>query len=394
MRSMAAILLLTGCVAAFAKDKPTIIIQVLGSETSQRQFTRTIPGRSGTAQTNCTTNGTSSGTISDYGVGPIQTQSNGSADTNCTTTTTAATPPQSVTRSITQEHVSAVMPDGRHVVLWCQNGYRHCDYLLPGKYTAEVDGNALFIYVPELSGKEHKIKYKAVVVQSASSVEQSQATAQMEPAANTAAVESEDLGAEIATLQQQGYLGNAAAQSKLGDAYLAGSGVPKDPKWAAIWYRKAAEQGDEFAQYALGLLYDDGIGVPQDYAQAAIWYRKAAEQGDGPAQMMLGLLYSNGLGVSQDYVQAFQWIRKAAEQGDGTAQYALGAALLQGKTIATDYAESYFWLELAAGKQLQEIKPEDVIRDRDEAASHVTATVLLQTQERARKWSEDHPAKP
>ena len=30
----------------------------------------------------------------------------------------------------------------------------------------------------------------------------------------------------------------------------------------------------------VGYLYCEGLGVAQDYAQAAIWYRKAAEQGD------------------------------------------------------------------------------------------------------------------
>jgi TPR repeat protein len=47
-----------------------------------------------------------------------------------------------------------------------------------------------------------------------------------------------------------------------------------------------------------------GWGVPQDYAQAAIWYRKAAEQGSAEAQFNLGLLYDNGLGVPLDYSQA------------------------------------------------------------------------------------------
>jgi hypothetical protein len=171
MRKVAAALLLVCGIAAFAKDKPTITIQVLGSETSQREHTRIIPGRNGTSETNCTTNGTSSGTVNDYGVGPIQTNSTGNASTNCTTTTTAATPPQTVTRYVTQEHVAAVMPDGRQVTLWCQQGFRKCEYLEPGEYQAEIDGNALFVFVHELSGKERKIKYRAVSVQEANTTD-------------------------------------------------------------------------------------------------------------------------------------------------------------------------------------------------------------------------------
>jgi hypothetical protein len=151
--------------AALAKDKPRITIEVVNSETSQREYTRTIPGRKGTSETNCNTNETTNGTINDYGVGPIQTNSTGNARTDCTTTTTAATPPQTRTESITQEHVYAILPDHRQVILWCQEGFRRCDNLQPGRYNAEIDGNALFVYVPELSGKERRIKYRAVSLQ-------------------------------------------------------------------------------------------------------------------------------------------------------------------------------------------------------------------------------------
>lgn len=59
------------------------------------------------------------------------------------------------------------------MTLWCQEGFRHCDNLQPGQYEAEIDGNALFVYVPELSGKERKVKYKAVSVQPAKVAESS-----------------------------------------------------------------------------------------------------------------------------------------------------------------------------------------------------------------------------
>ena len=52
---------------------------------------------------------------------------------------------------------------------------------------------------------------------------------------------------------------------------------------AAVWYRKAAEQGDAGAQ-GLGILYDEGQGVPQgagalgkpDYAESYFWLDLAA----------------------------------------------------------------------------------------------------------------------
>lgn len=56
-------------------------------------------------------------------------------------------------------------------------------------------------------------------------------------------------------------------------------------------------------QSLLGILYHNGQGVAQDYAQAAVWFRKAANQGDADAQSNLGSAYSNGQGVPQDVAQ-------------------------------------------------------------------------------------------
>jgi hypothetical protein len=42
----------------------------------------------------------------------------------------------------------------------------------------------------------------------------------------------------------------------------------------------AADQGMALAQFSLGVMFANGMGTPQDYAQAAMWYRKAADQGD------------------------------------------------------------------------------------------------------------------
>lgn len=61
--------------------------------------------------------------------------------------------------------------------------------------------------------------------------------------------------------------------------YEKGQGVSQDDKQAVVWYRKSAEQGNQFAQYILAIMYIKGKGVAQDYKQAAIWFRKAAEQG-------------------------------------------------------------------------------------------------------------------
>jgi hypothetical protein len=93
-----------------------------------------------------------------YGIGGTAT-ANGT--TNCQTTTTPGRPPSTVQRSIEQTHVRAVLPDGRHVTLWCQPGFRRCSKLEPGTYMGELDGNSVWMQVYELDGrKTHRIKYR------------------------------------------------------------------------------------------------------------------------------------------------------------------------------------------------------------------------------------------
>ena len=57
-----------------------------------------------------------------------------------------------------------------------------------------------------------------------------------------------------------------------------------------------------------------GHGVPQDPAQAALWYRKAGDQGNAFPQAHLGLMYEHGYGVSKDPVMACMWLNLAVSR--------------------------------------------------------------------------------
>ena len=63
--------------------------------------------------------------------------------------------------------------------------------------------------------------------------------------------------------------------------------------------RKAAD--DANTNYHKGYSYLIGRGVKQDSKKAALWFRKAAEQGHSMAQSNLGVMYCQGLGVQQNY---------------------------------------------------------------------------------------------
>ena len=74
--------------------------------------------------------------------------------------------------------------------------------------------------------------------------------------------------------------------------YELGEGITKNPKKAAYWYQKSAEQGLARAQTNLGILYETGVGVEKNYETARLWYEKAAAQNYARGQTNLGRMYS------------------------------------------------------------------------------------------------------
>ena len=60
-----------------------------------------------------------------------------------------------------------------------------------------------------------------------------------------------------------------------------------DHKEAVKWFRKAAEKGAPAAQIRLGDCYIEGTGVEQSKTKAIIWYKAAADQGDNDAKEIL-----------------------------------------------------------------------------------------------------------
>ena len=149
--------------AAFAKDKPRVTVQVVETETSGRQSSYVVPGTESKSTTTCNKSASETVYGKDNGRTVKEAVDTDSTST-CTTTARPATPPTTQVRSIRQENVEAIMADGTHVTLWCQAGFRQCISLKAGYYSAEVDGNTVWMYIRDLSGKEHKVKYKAVSI--------------------------------------------------------------------------------------------------------------------------------------------------------------------------------------------------------------------------------------
>jgi hypothetical protein len=148
MRKLLVVAFLTvvACTAS-GKDKPVISIEVVATDAPVKDVTVYHRATSGTATTTCNTNGTTNGTATTYG-DTTNVNATSTANTDCTTTSTPGRPAYVSHAYVQQEYVHAILPDGQHVTLWCQSGFRKCANLAPGSYQAEADGDkALRIHV-------------------------------------------------------------------------------------------------------------------------------------------------------------------------------------------------------------------------------------------------------
>lgn len=77
-------------------------------------------------------------------------------------------------------------------------------------------------------------------------------------------------------------------------------------------FTRLAERGHAGAEFMLGAMYFHGKGVPKNDKFAAIWFQKAAVKGDPNGQLAFGSLYIRGVGVQQDLIRAYAWLSIAA----------------------------------------------------------------------------------
>lgn len=153
-------------------------------------------------------------------------------------------------------------------------------------------------------------------------------------------------------LKQHAEKNDAHAQNYLGSLYASGHGVKANPQQAAHWYLRAAKQGFAPAQFNYGFLKLYGAGdqnqhVAADPKTAALWLGKAADQNETDAQLLLCRLYHQGLGVTRDYNKALGLCRKAAKNGMAGAQFELGILILRSLDTKR-FPEAYQWFLLAA----------------------------------------------
>jgi hypothetical protein len=83
------------------------------------------------------------------------------------------------------------------------------------------------------------------------------------------------------------YYADPRALHEMGNRFMSGEGVQKDPTYAFLYYREAASSGNVFAMFNLGLLYFKGVGIAGNKTVALQLISTAANDGHSSAKEFL-----------------------------------------------------------------------------------------------------------
>lgn len=126
---------------------------------------------------------------------------------------------------------------------------------------------------------------------------------------------------------------------------------------AALYFRRAAEQGDADGQYGLGVLHAAGEGVPRDPAAARAMFERAGSQGHVLATVALSQAFLAGsLGFKTDPADAagLAWVKKAGELGSIPALKYLALGYRSGAFGTSDPAQAE-----RLEKRIRELSPDN-----------------------------------
>lgn len=182
-----------------------------------------------------------------------------------------------------------------------------------------------------------------------------------------------------AELAELAAAGDDAAQYELGRRLLTGQkGMPTDHALAFAWLQQAALQGNPQAMATVGLCHERGLGTPVSEEQAALWYRKAvdegymtacaplikmaarrgdteglaaaltppAERGAPAAQILLATLYLNSPDPRKQE-EAVRYLRFAAMQGNARACLLMGLCYVDGRGVPMNLVLARGWFQNA-----------------------------------------------
>ena len=162
-----------------------------------------------------------------------------------------------------------------------------------------------------------------------------------------------NLQVAVALLEEAARDGDALCQVDLGEFYVHGRGVLKNPARALDLFRRAATNCHAVAFLDLGKCYHSGTAVPSDNVEAFKWYSLAIMFGDdkagAQAEMLKPLLSNEDFAEAERRVVAF--LRKAAQDGKASAQFYLASKLSNAQGTAVEQADVFKWVFKSAAQE-------------------------------------------
>ena len=146
--------------------------------------------------------------------------------------------------------------------------------------------------------------------------------------------------------------GDPEIMSALGELYMRGRGVPKDPLKAIQWFERAIEAGYLPAHVHLVKMYSGGRGIPPDPVKKVHHLRKGAEAGRWDAISELAWHLLNGEGVERNPEEAFALALRAAEESDPSSRALVGRMYAEGLGVRKSIPDAVYWLRTAADNGL------------------------------------------
>jgi TPR repeat protein len=145
--------------------------------------------------------------------------------------------------------------------------------------------------------------------------------------------------------------GHAKAQYKYGYALAIGKGVPVDREGAVKYYKLAVDQNEANAQLCYGISLICGFGIDRNLKEALKYFKLSAAQNNPLAQNWCGKCFEEGLGTGVNFEEALKYFVLAANRGHVESQVKCGIYFREGQGAPTNLeCSARFFKAAAEGK--------------------------------------------
>ncbi len=127
---------------------------------------------------------------------------------------------------------------------------------------------------------------------------------EMDLSSGIAAFETKQFAQSMQLLSPLADMGSVEAQYRMAIMLQNGLGMVANEEKAFNYMKAAAEKNHALSQHGLGFMYLEGECTKQNSAEAAVWFRKAADQGLIGSLTTLASMYEQGQGVEKDMEKA------------------------------------------------------------------------------------------